>query len=409
MSHENLDRWRFYCKDYSSPDTYIDASWLFLVGACLQRRVWIESAWKVFGNQYTWLVAKPGVGKTVTDTVYEYLAFYDRKGKPAQFMHNDEGKGEQPDYLFPVAANATSLAKLLDHMCSRPQWVKENPDGTPMRPPYRHSTSTFILDEIVSLFKRTTDDLQGFMLSGYSCVREYKDDKVSAGLRYVANVCVNMLGGTQPAKFSEMLKNNIVDDGLTRRVFIIYETHSRKKMPLMPPYSSEQLVAKAGILRHILALSKLYGPMTMTEGATRLHHDYCMSGEMVINKSSYLENYYQSKNIHLLKIAMAHHFTDSLTMELEAEDIKFAIKYLSIIERNMHRAFQPRADTDEAEVKSALLARLAIETTPQRPEDLFGEFMLKTSWAKFTELVGDLVNAGALEFEGTKLKIKRYE
>src|ERR1700678_3984880 len=62
----NFEKWRAYTSDLSSPDSYIDWSWRFVISSSLQRRVWFGSDhMPLFPNMYVILVGEAGIGKGI--------------------------------------------------------------------------------------------------------------------------------------------------------------------------------------------------------------------------------------------------------------------------------------------------------------------------------------------------------
>lgn len=384
----NHDRFRLYTSEFPSPDTYIDAAWTFLISSCLQRRVWMKSGKRIWPNQYIFLVAPPGVGKSVTETVKDLLVHYKQDGtinKPAL-----EGQElARTKMLFPVSASSTTYAKFVEVLSSNLMWYRGS------KPAYPHCSVSFVLDEITSIFKRDAQDMMTFLLEGWSCVDEYSNETIGRGVNYVKNMCVNLIGGTQPDKFADMRQVDIVSSGFTRRAVIIFETKSRSRHFVIPEHTPAQQEARGAILQHMLKLSTLYGEVTMTAEAQAWMNDYWIDERRVrLNKSPYLDNYYVSKNLHIHKTAMALHFGESTDMVIPLQTYQHAIELLGRYERTMHVAFTPKAKTDVSDVKDDLIRLLELAPVPQSAMEIYMAFDRKIGFSDFQEALTDLQVSG---------------
>jgi hypothetical protein len=384
----NLAHWRNYCAFYPSPESYITASWLFTIAACLQRRVWINSGKIVFPNQYVWFIADPGVGKDIVKDVRETLGFYDKHGKPVAQTSGT------PQYMYPISATSTSREKFMDVLARHPQFVAS------VQPPYTHASAAFILAELTSIFKHQAQETMTFLLEGWDCSSRYVDDKIGAGERCITNLCVNIIGGTQPDTFSDIRGAKVIGSGFLRRSIMIYESVPRSRMFLIPPHTDDQLRSRMEFLKHTLKLSRLYGPVTLSpETLAYCTEWFSNESKWITNKSPFLKDYYQSKQVHLMKVAMAYHFSESLEMEIQLPSMLAAMEFLKLVERNMHLPFCPIARNDSAEVKQMLLKKLDLEDRPMSLGNLYPPFMLKLSMEEFVTVVNDLKAAGAITID----------
>lgn len=397
----NHESWRFYTSELSSPFTYIDAAWSFLIGSALQRRVWIESAKTVWPNQYVFFVAPPGVGKSVTDEVYKFLTYYDKTGRPVDT--DDLQDGKEFELLFPVSATSTTYAKFVETIASVPRFV----DGT--KPRYMHMSTTFVLDEMTSIFRRDAEQMMALLLSGWTCVGNLDHSTISRGCNRIRNICINMIGGTQPEKFTKMKVEDIIDSGMLRRALFIYETRQRKRHFLIPEHTPEQLVARQRILAHLLKLSKLFGPVRLTPAALEYMQDYWADeGRVRVNKSPFLNNYYTSKNLFVMKTAMALHFGESLDMTIDTPVIQKAIDWHTRFEEKMHLPFAPKAATDIADVKDIVVGML--ENTGGRGLEIvpmYRQVSRKVSFDDFVRAVQDLQTAQAITKVGEVFQVAK--
>ena len=85
----NWDRWQLRLREVTSPQSFIDFGFVYLVSSYLQRRVWTNADHqKLFPNVYIILVGDPGIGKgLVIKPVTEFL-----KGHKLDTIANKSGE-----------------------------------------------------------------------------------------------------------------------------------------------------------------------------------------------------------------------------------------------------------------------------------------------------------------------------
>ena len=387
-----LEAWRFYLKDCESPDSFIDASFYYLIAASLQRRVFLGSDEKpLFPNLYIVFVGPPAVGKgQVIVPLSDIFQYHKLKptlsvmspGQPSNTPASTEPKGEEdaasqlallrefqasnphlmhggkggvnvnPESLrpkaklaIPMAANATSYEALVRahsyslrtiHVTSDSRLVKNGM--------YSHSSLAFCLDELSSLFrsKKASEDTSKYLLQAYDC-RNYQYDAKTPGLADdVYSPCLNMLGGTQAPTLREMFGASIMNDGLSSRIIFIYEETPRFYRFDTFTYSAAQLAAKQQIIQHVGELLKLFGLVKYSPEAYEFMKTYVEkilpNKNLRPNNSPKLESYYDRKKLHVQKLAMAIHFAESTEMTIGVEAFQQAITYLGGIEAKMDQA-----------------------------------------------------------------------
>ena len=374
----NLDKWRAICDGFVSPDSYIDMGFYYLIGACLQRRVWTGPAhMRLFPNQYDILVGPPGVGKgLVIKCVEEFLRFH-KLPNPAKIVEDalkgkidfnavekeqisimaqlnykaaqeSEDDFKSKDYyeeplLIPVGANATTyqaLIKAIGKSIRKKNYFEFDKDaGKNVLMTYTHSSLCICLEEIASMFREKTYDLVNFLLQAYDCGDVYTYDTKTKGKDRVRKLCLNFFGGTTPAFMQSTFDDKLLTEGYASRTIYVYESRNRKDTLKIPDLTDEQLQFKVDILRHIKRLTELYGRVTLTKEAEDFREDWWIQSQSKRpNTSPKLDAYYARKNIHSMKLAMAVHFSDSLEMTMGIEPVKIALEFLGKIEKRMHYA-----------------------------------------------------------------------
>lgn len=370
----NYERWRLYTSGLISPDCFIDWGFYYLISASLQRRVWLppEHA-PIYPNIYVVLVADPSVGKGLVirpvanilksfkmlnpaeraklnsglsaaeKSVVEELEADDYKRAEAafkKFEHGEKSKITEKPLVIPVAADSTtfeqlvrSLSKSIRHMNYKKFDDKAQKDTLGI---YTHSSMAFCLEEISSLFRKRLEDTVRFLLVTYDC-GDYEHETKTMGCDKVQRCCVNLIGGTTPGFMQECFDDKLLSEGFSSRTFFIFATQNRKTGFFIPPLSEEQIKARDEITKHVEKLTTLYGPLTIDKSTVDFLEDWIKQSVFKrANTSPKLDAYYGRKNLHVAKLAMALHFSESTDMHIKQESFERAIEICSKVEHNMH-------------------------------------------------------------------------
>ena len=161
---------------------------------------------------------------------------------------------------------------------------------------------------------------------------------------------------------------------------------------------------KAGFLSlipTIRELATLYGQMTITaEVREWLEEMFVKRPPAVINRHPALEYYYASKILHIKKLAMCLHFSDSREMVIGLAPFKLAAELLAAIEPEMHYAYTAARDT-RGEVINVIRSTLKAcrHTNPDglTREELYVDVVNDIGYEDFHTLLSDLVNGRMLE------------
>lgn len=365
MSLTNFERWCIYTSGLSSPQNYIDWAWLYLVGACLQRRVWVGPEHQpIFANKYVIFVGEPGIGKGLPiREVSFFLKHWKKKDgikidpltlseanlKIQNIVEESDveaakkqlsAKAIVEPMLYPVAADATTyeaLVKAVSESYSRCEYI--DTDGK--LKVHGHSSLCFCLQELASLMRKKTEDTINYMLGLYDCPMDYEYATKNSGTDRVRRGCLNMLAGTTPSFMQSTFDDRLADEGFNSRTFYIYAKNNRKNLFFITDMSTEQREHQFHLLEHIRKLSGLYGHAYVDKETMDYLQDWWHEQESNKEKmfhSPKLKPYRSRRNIHIMKIAMALHFSESLEMKISLATFKKAIEFLSNEEPNMHFA-----------------------------------------------------------------------
>lgn len=373
----NYEKWRIYTDGLTSPDSYVDFGFYYMIAACLQRRVWLPpSHMPVFPNLYIVFIGPPGVGKGLvignvgrmlkfhkrinpheskkvvppTDTtpdsvvdasLVETLAHVNYGSEEPRSRHNQAKDHEKP-LLFPIAADASTFEALVIAIASSLRHishVKVDPiTERKMQGIYSHSSICFTLSELSSLFRKKAEDVVRFLQITFDC-EDYKKDTKTQGTDRIKNCCVSLLGAATQEFMVKLYKDDLANEGFASRTIFIYEPKDRKTAAFIPELNPLQLKCEKDLQDHILKLSTLYGQVSMPSDVRDFIEDWHRRAQIERpNLSDSLRYYYARKKIHLMKLSMAVHFAESTEMTVELSSVKKALSMLDGVETKMHYA-----------------------------------------------------------------------
>ena len=346
----NLQRFQYFTRDLPSPDLFIDFNFYFLISSCIARKVWIglSTGYAVYANQYFIFVANPAVGKSLP------------AGKVAEILANledivvDEDTGEpKTKRLINLGPDCITFEKLIYRaaLSTRTVSIVDSPKK------YIHSSITFCLgEEMDTLFRRNTDDTVTFFVKAWDC-RSYENDTYKHGKQQIKNICVNFLGCITPDKLGKLMGTGLLENGFTSRVIFLYADNPRPA-PTLIETDKDQMAAINELSVHLRKLCKLSPTeVTFAPDAWEWYDNYCQTKLVThrINDNKRLQDYYARKKMHILKLAMAVHYAESLTPIIEVEDIKKALRLLEKAEINMHRALCASSTNPLSALASSML------------------------------------------------------
>lgn len=363
-------------KEITSPDSYINMGFYFMIGAALGRRVWLGSSERpIFPNMYIILVGEPGIGKglvirpvddilrshriggarkppkhdlseeqlnainkqveEVSNKVEDLLNRMNKSGNEHSYSKRTKGD----ELLFPIAAQATTFEALVQAhgACIRGINVAKcawAPSGI-----YFHNSLVFLLEELSSLFRKKSESLVNYLIVAYDC-GNYEYTTVHRGTDIVKRMCLNLFGGTQPDFLQETFADKLLTQGYASRTLFVFEHSNRFEKFLFDEPTAEQTQAKRDLIDWTGELGKLFGSVSFSPEAHNLLTDYFENKIIEAKHKAHpsLKPYFARKKVHACKLAMAIHFGETMSMELSLYDCERALDLLSTIENKMHHA-----------------------------------------------------------------------
>ena len=432
----NLDRWRFFLKDCTSPDTYINFGFYYMIAAALQRRVWhgSEGIRPLHPNLYVVLVGKPAIGKglvigNITSILTEHkIKSSNEQPKPRNKLDVDSiiaslrgdapinRGGEESRLILPTAADATTYESLVHCMARSVRHIKypkwDDKQQKFIEGIYSHSSLQFCLEEIGSLFRKRTEDIVNFLQQAYDCTDRYEKTTKTQGNDLIFKLCLNFFGGTTPDFMESIFNDQLLNQGFASRTMFIFEWQNRFNRLFITDFDKEQLEARRLISEHIKKLTSLYGQWTFTQEAK----DYLKNWWEVdmprgigrANTSSKLDSYYGRKQIHLMKLAAIIHFADievptdpsKTNMEVNLDCCLKAMETLDYVEKKMHYALDFAGNNPLYRVAQKILKYMVNKRgIPVSLKELQSEFFSETTMTGLVEVLTHLHHTGKINVE----------
>lgn len=345
MHRTNFERYANYCKCIETTPLYVEFSFLNLIAACLQRRVWLGvDDWKVFPNLYLVFVGEPGTGKTNAAKVN------------VNILKRLVGLDSKP--LIPVAPDTISVEGLIRKLSFGMKLFQDKQGihhaQTPM---------TFISEELANLFKKEDQQLVKFFIQGYDCgdySKELKGNEKTNSFESVASMCLNFLAATNPNDVRDMTAKGLLQDGfLGRAIFMAGGYPEDKKLFFTP--TADQRLDLDHVEKYCRILAEtVVGECKLSKEAYEYLEDWYLHKFQILNEDRKLQFYYSRKKINVEKLAIVHHFADEHeSYEIQKISVEKALDSLARAEIDMHLALTSTSKNPVHQLSEKILSFLS--------------------------------------------------
>lgn len=361
----NLEKWRHFTKDFCSPASFIDWGFYGLISSALQRRVYYgQEQMRLYFPLFIVLVGPPGVGKgLVIRQLLKVFRHPKMLFKPGVAKEEEalqallsETAGAKPDTIrnmvIPIAPNATTYESLCQTLSQSVRGILVD-DGKGGKKSEMQSAICFTLDELGSLIRKHTEDINTFLCECFDCGDMYEYKTKNQGKDIVRKPCINMIAATNPDFLRRVFSSDLLTGGFASRTFFVYEEKNRKDMYDSPVFDEEQLKCFEDIVDHVKKLAKLQGAIKMSPEALEYgkHWFEVELKHKRPNNHPRLDHYYSRANIHHRKLAAILHFMEKADLsDITLEESQLASKILAGAEKKMHHALTFDAKNPYAEV-----------------------------------------------------------
>jgi hypothetical protein len=305
-----------------SPEIFKLWSGISALAGALERRVWARSGMGViYPNLYVLLVAPPGVGKFIIETVREL------------WQDTVEPGSKLP--AFNVASDSVTNASLMDEL-NKAKDVFLTPSG----PPLVYHSLLVAAEEFQVLLPAYDQQFIASLNSIYNNKSLHRESRRTGSVKELSieNPHLCIFGGAQPAYFVSTFPDEAWSTGFARRVIMIYSSES----PLRDFFyeSPVPVGLREKILRRLAAVSQLYGPMLwQREAAQKLTHWHQAGGPPRPSHSK-LVHYNRSRSVFVAKLATISAISRTMEMRIELIDVERALEWLLQAEKLMPDIFR---------------------------------------------------------------------
>ena len=360
-----MEHWLYMMKDIGSPLSFIIFPFIVMIGACLQRRVWMPfGPSTLYPNIFLILVAPPGVGKTrvlseITKLMRYHFYLPDDKQKILDNLRGREGTETLVEeflkreavlhgLLFPSPADSTTLAALTQEM-ALPQTThtgrftdfKGKPNNL-----YMGASMISILEELSDLIRvdRDCGDLMRFLGRAWDC-GDYRRKLKTGGEDLLRHISMTLMAGTNLEFMQSAFNNKVLAEGFAARTLFLYEDKERKREFVYGDLNPDQKASQQVILKRIKELSRVYGQLEMTPEAFAFMKEWYEVEEngFRTNSSRRLDYFFTRILVHLFKMTSALHFLDKNDGIITLDDLRQGLWLIDWAQNNMHVALETTA------------------------------------------------------------------
>jgi len=154
-------------------------------------------------------------------------------------------------------------------------------------------------EELTSMLIRD-DSTVDYLTDLYDYHEDWSSGTHARGEEKLSNVCLSILAATNEKLFKQVFNAEAIYGGLLGRTLIVQGYSARHKNSLM--YETENPLKDDPLIAHLVQLSRLKGPLTMTDDAKAYFHDWYMKQNFEQHDS---ETGLESRlTVHMLKVAI---------------------------------------------------------------------------------------------------------
>ncbi len=327
------------------------------VAGALERRVWISNGdGTVFANMFTLLVAPPGVGKFVIETV--------------KSLWSDACQPNTKIPAFHVSPDSMTNASLIDTLSESSTTFLP-----PGEPPFKYHSLLVPAEEFSVLVPKYDMEYIGTLNSIWNNKSKHEERRRHGPAKktVIENPQLNILAGVQPSYLASLFPEEAWSTGLGRRLMMIYSSETPKLSLFYKANRRDGL--KADLLTRLNSFYGLYGTMRWTESA--MHHidKWYMNGEEPVPQHTKLSYYNKSRGVFALKLSMISAVARSNEMIIIDEDIERALGWLLEAERVMPDIFRAMVGKSDKDVLAEMQMYVTAKYAQSKPKPVSGEFI----------------------------------
>jgi len=304
-----------YVEETESPRHFWLWSGLFILGAALQRRVWLPFGMDpIYPNLFIMVVAPPG---------------WSRKGAPVGFA-----KDILEDVGLPVGIDSPTKRHLTKRLASLSETEQFFYEGF-MRP---QAPLALISRELSSFLAVDPKNMIEAITDLYDSHKKWDYGTSGKGEDIIRNLCVSTLFATTPDWIARNLPEEAIGGGFTSRFLLVSGVDRYKEVPV-PPLPPPALYKKLKMDLEVVA--HLTGEFTWGEGAKELFESWYGGIKAWADSIGDDRLYSSFSRVHVqaIKTAMSLHIAKKDDLVIERGDMAKAIKLMKTTYATASEAF----------------------------------------------------------------------
>lgn len=299
----------------ASPEIFRRWTAISLLSATLEQKVFITTAGgrPVYPNQYIFLVAHPGVGKT-------------RVINEAKHMVTAMGEGVGP-MVGPVSMYFASLVDALDR--SKREIIRQ-PEGT-----IKYNSMYICADELGAFMHK----YEGEMIDGLSAFYDttpYSQERRTQQIKIkIASPQVNILAGSTPQNLMGFMPEKAWGQGFTSRIIMVF---SDQRL-VVDDFAEHAPAQTEALIADLKTIAKLFGKFQVTAEYREAVNQWKRAGEPPVPGHPRLVHYVTRRRVHVYKLSMISSINRDDGLILTEADFFQALEWLLEAERHMSDTF----------------------------------------------------------------------
>lgn len=312
-----------YCGVYEIPRNYALWSALGLLGAVVNRKVFImQGDIPINAVTFILLVGPQGNGKSTA----------------MRFAKSTFSKACPNIPLGPSQQSREDIVKFMASDDCVGYYEKLNEKGEKERVQY--SPYHFFINEFKNFVSYNPSGMIAFLTDIYD-EEVFKASTLVRGKEDIMHPAVNILACENPDWMIKNLKSETISGGFSRRINFIYETDRVEPRP-RPQVTPEARAAIERVLKHCIRIKDMSGQVIWTKDAEVYYDDWYYKNRKIVSNDSIIAGYLQTKHIQMLKVCMLlimGEYDVKYPLTLTAEVIQMALALMESPEKNLPKLF----------------------------------------------------------------------
>lgn len=315
-----IDGFMQYSANKGSPSIYCKWAAIAIVGAALERKVWVRTSKGVlYPNSYVVLVGPAGVGKSLaTNLVYDLL--------------NEIRSPENPFHLAPTSLTKASLIDALNDAERR----IVRPMDTP--PVHSFNSLTVVPNEFSVFLPAWEGDFMAVLTDIWDC-KHYSETRRTNKLSVsIPRIQLNIFSATTPAQLTNLLPEGAWEQGFMSRILLVY-SGEQVANDLFTELEFESDLYK-GLIHDLTGINKLWGERVFDEDAKAAIRAWAKAGGAPVPDHPKLLGYTARRAAHLLKLCTVASAASSDEPVITVDHVAEALDWLVEAETFMPDIFK---------------------------------------------------------------------